>query len=247
MTLAVSPHPRALATAITAPPLVVVVVALAVVSLAPTIVVAQNAYPADPPADVKWPYATWAPASVEVIQAQFNTARRADPTVSVDLNIEYTQAAWDALSDNQKGLYLSNKERVDRGIPPYAVVAKEVSDVAVDYATYLTDVEKSLKHSTTSAKWTGSGRASAACCGPWERLDAALGDNKEFFQFSENLAWASPATADRFPEPVAVSIYNWIYDDSGSNWGHRHFSLGKLTNDNAGDAGSEGLAGFGVS
>ena len=49
----------------------------------------------------------------------------------------------------------------------------------------------------------------------------------------------------RMNEPEAFAIYNWIYDDSGSNWGHRHFNLAALSN-NAGSRESEGLLGFGV-
>ena len=206
---------------------------------------ASGDYPADPPGDVTWPWSDWAPAGIETIMEKFNAARAQDPTISVDLVIEYTQDEWDSLSDNQKGLYLSNKERVDRGIAPYAAVARQVSDVAQDYATYLLEVEETLAHETTDAKWTGSGRDASFCCDPYDRLAAALGDEKEFFEFSENLAWASAGTASTFPEPVAYSVYAWIYDDSGSSWGHRHFSLAEL-NDNAGEANLEGLAGFGV-
>jgi len=134
---------------------------------------------------------------------------------------------------------------VDRGIAPYAAVARQVSDVAQDYATYLLEVEESLTHVATEAKWTGSGRDASKCCSPSERLGAALGDEKEFFAYSENLAWTSAGEVSTFPEPVAYSVYAWIYDDSGSSWGHRHFSLAEL-NDNAGEANVEGLAGFGV-
>ena len=206
---------------------------------------ASGDYPADPPGDVTWPWSDWAPAGIETIMEKFNAARAQDPTISVDLVIEYTQDEWDSLSDNQKGLYLSNKERVDRGIAPYAAVARQVSDVAQDYATYLLEVEESLAHVATEAKWTGSGRDASKCCSPSERLGAALGDEKEFFAYSENLAWTSAGAASTFPEPVAYSVYAWIYDDSGASWGHRHFSLAEL-NDNAGDANVEGLAGFGV-
>jgi hypothetical protein len=94
-------------------------------------------------------------------------------------------------------------------------------------------------------KWTGSGRDASECCSPSERLGAALGDEKEFFAYSENLAWTSAGEVSTFPEPVAYSVYAWIYDDSGSSWGHRHFSLAEL-NDNAGEANVEGLLGFGV-
>ena len=219
--------------------------ACAVASSANPVEAASGDYPADPPGDVSWPWSDWAPAGIETIMEKFNAARAQDPTISVDLVIEYTQDEWDNLSDNQKGLYLSNKERVDRGIAPYAAVARQVSDVAQDYATYLLEVEETLAHETTDAKWTGSGRDASFCCDPYDRLAAALGDEKEFFRFSENLAWASAGTASTFPEPVAYSVYAWIYDDSGSSWGHRHFSLAEL-NDNAGEANVEGLAGFGV-
>jgi hypothetical protein len=206
---------------------------------------ASGDYPADPPGDVPWHWSDWAPAGIDVIMEKFNAARAQDPTIEVDLVIEYTQDEWDNLSDNQKGLYLSNKERVDRGIAPYAAVARQVSDVAQDYATYLLEVEESLAHVATEAKWTGSGRDASKCCSPSERLGAALGDEKEFFAYSENLAWTSAGAASTFPEPVAYSVYAWIYDDSGASWGHRHFSLAEL-NDNAGEANVEGLAGFGV-
>ncbi len=206
---------------------------------------ASGDYPADPPGDVPWHWSDWAPAGIDVIMEKFNAARAQDPTIEVDLVIEYTQDEWDNLSDNQKGLYLSNKERVDRGIAPYAAVARQVSDVAQDYATYLLEVEESLTHVATEAKWTGSGRDASKCCSPSERLGAALGDEKEFFAYSENLAWTSAGEVSTFPEPVAYSVYAWIYDDSGSSWGHRHFSLAEL-NDNAGEANVEGLAGFGV-
>ena len=219
--------------------------ACAVASSANPVEAASGDYPADPPGDVPWHWSDWAPAGIDVIMEKFNAARAQDPTIEVDLVIEYTQDEWDNLSDNQKGLYLSNKERVDRGIAPYAAVARQVSDVAQDYATYLLEVEETLAHETTDAKWTGSGRDASFCCDPYDRLAAALGDEKEFFRFSENLAWASAGTASTFPEPVAYSVYAWIYDDSGSSWGHRHFSLAEL-NDNAGEANLEGLAGFGV-
>ena len=219
--------------------------AIAIAIAADPVDAASGDYPADPSGDVEWPWSDWAPAKIETIMEKFNAARAQDPTISVDLVIEYTQDEWDALSDNQKGLYLSNKERVDRGIAPYAAVAKQVSDVAQDYATYLYEVEQTLTHRPSEATWTGSGRDASSCCSPSNRLAAALGNEKEFFRFSENLAWTSAGDPSRFPEPVAYSVYAWIYDDAGSGWGHRHFSLAEL-NDNAGEANVEGLLGFGV-
>ena len=81
---------------------------------------ASGDYPADPSADVPWHYSEWAPGDIQTIMNKFNAARAQDPTISVDLVIEYTQDQWDALSDNEKGLYLSNKERIDGDIAPCA-------------------------------------------------------------------------------------------------------------------------------
>ena len=198
---------------------ILLAVLLAVVAHAPTPCAAADpasgTYPADPPADVKWPWKDWT-ATITTIEEKYNAARAADPTISKDLKIEYTQDQWDTLSPNQKALYLSNKERVDRGIKPYAAISKELKDVAEDFAKYLHDVEESIAHVVKKDEWTGSGRSAASCCGPGDRIGAkpGLGAGKEFFKFSENLAWQSAGDPARVNEPEAYSIYAWIYDDS---------------------------------
>jgi hypothetical protein len=47
-------------------------------------------------------------------------------------------------------------------------------------------------------------------------------------------------------EIIVDAVYDWIYNDSGSAWGHRDFALSKgLVNNNT-DQNSEGLIGIGI-
>jgi hypothetical protein len=207
---------------------------------------AAGDYPPDPSRDVEWPWSRWT-NDLATIEEMYNSGRAGDPTISVDLNIanDFTQEQWNDLSLNHKALYLSNRERIDRGILPYAAIVTNVVNIAQDYAEYLYEVGK-FTHSPDAGEWAGTGRDPTACCSPWTRFgaDPEISSGTEFFPFGENLAWQS-RTPDRMTVAVEFSIYSWIYDDSGSNWGHRHFSLAEMTNNN-GDATSEGLLGFGV-
>ena len=58
---------------------------------------------------------------------------------------------------------------------------------------------------------------------PWCRLNAnpAIGACHDFLNGAENLA-AFVASGTSIPLPVERSDYMWMYDDSGSSWGHRH-------------------------
>ena len=218
---------------------------VALVALSRGATAASGDYPADPTSDVAWSsYYDRAQSSVENIERQYTLARASDRTVrDPTLRIEYSQAEWDALSVNEKALYLSNKERVARGVKPFAAVAKEVADVAQDFADYLYE-EGEFAHNAVRSKWIASNRPDGSCCSPWDRLDgqAKLNERTEFFRYAENLAWTS---AQNLQNAVEFAIYNWIYADKNSGWGHRHFSLAEL-NDNAGESGAEGLLGFGV-
>ena len=60
-----------------------------------------------------------------MINEKFDAGRAADPTVRGGLDIPYTQTQWNALTDQEKGLWILNKERADRGIAPYTAVVQE--------------------------------------------------------------------------------------------------------------------------
>ena len=84
----------------------------------------------------------------------------------------------------------------------------------------------------------------------------------EFIARSENLAYfaaysSGSMDASSVPLPLERSIYNWIYDDAGSNWGHREAALlqdetlaqqgsGWGFSNNSGSASHEGFIGVHV-
>jgi uncharacterized protein YkwD len=179
------------------------------------------------PSDVNW---SANGSDVAAIATAFNTARAKDSTITQTL-VMPSQSVWDGMDNQAKALYLLNKERYDRGIKPYEGIDQNVVTVAQNYANLLYNT------GTFGHKEDGS---------PWDRLDKVnlIKNNKDFFGYAENL-YASASTASYTKNPIAKSIYNWIYDDASSSWGHRIFALARLK-DNSGDNGAEGLLGMGI-
>lgn len=219
-----------------------------------------NLFPLDPCADISW-QGGWAGVTIQDIANNFNVARSHDETVTgpdMDISARYTQDEWDALTIQEKGLWLLNSERDARGIKKFSAIVPELVTISEDFATYLSTTG-AIAHNVAIADWTASGR-DAACdvdgngeVSPYDRIkcDARLNANTQFWNFAENLGFTSANSADEMNEPIAWSIYSWIYDDSTSDWGHRHFCLASTVESNnaAGtpeSAQNEGLLGFGV-
>ncbi len=189
------------------------------------------AYPQDPTSDTAWPYNS--ESSVADIQNRFNTARtneNAQLGSSVPMLVMPSQSEWNAKNQNEKALWLINRERVDRGVAPLHGVEDNVTQVAQSYAQFLLDND-AFAHNA-------DGRS------PWDRLNSNsdIGACHDFLNVAENLAvlWGG------WTLPLERSIYMWMYDDSGSNWGHRHAILWFPYNDNSGPDGKEGFMGIGV-
>jgi uncharacterized protein YkwD len=180
------------------------------------------------PAPVSW---TAGSSSVGSIEIAFNIARAGDSTVTTLLKLP-RQETWDTMNDQEKALYLLNKERYDRGLKPFEGYTADVTGVAQNYAQLLYNT------GTFGHEEDGT---------PWERLDRVqvIADNRDFFTYAENLAVFAALNAYT-EEPIVRSVYNWIYDDAGSFWGHRKFCLAKNLNVNSGENGKEGLIGIGI-
>lgn len=212
-----------------------------------------NLYPLDPCADIEW-QGGWVDNTIEAIAANFNLARSQDSTVTgpdMDISAKFTQAEWDALDFQKKGLWLLNSEREARGIAKFSAIVPELVTISQDFAQYLADTG-TFGHNVAVADWTSSFR-DPACdvdgdgqVSPYDRIKCVpkLKDNTEFWAFAENLAMTSASSAAEMNEPMAWSIYSWIYDDSSSSWGHRHFCLSATAENNGADN-DEGLVGFG--
>jgi len=188
----------------------------------------SDSYPAS---DTPWPNNQYSPTVTE-IAAIFNTARAVDTTISVSLDMP-NQSTWDSMSDNEKALYLLNRERYDRGLKPFEGFHSDVVGVAQQYAQTLYDND-----------YFGHDYGGTT---PWTRLDTvtAIRDNRDFFQYGENLH-ANASSYMYHSEPVAMAIYQWIYADAGSSWGHRNFCLAKGLLENSGVNSAEGVIGFGI-
>jgi len=155
-----------------------------------------------------------------------------------------SQTEWDNMSESEKALYLINSERCARGIIVYEGIEPQVvSSPAQTYADYIsthrTEFEANPHHA--------DGRS------PWERLNQDTGvivnTNADFWGYAENIAYQAVASSTSYPatvyETTAKSVYGWMYEDKGSNYGHRHFLLAKGLMENSGDNNMEGVIGIG--
>jgi len=187
------------------------------------------AYPPDPLTDYDWPYSS--EDSVVAIQNRFNAARNNENTqlgTSIPNMTLPSEAVWDDMADGERALWLINRERMDRGIAPLDSTELNVTGVAQDYAQFLLDND-AFSHDA-------DGRT------PWERLMSNPAINACHDPFVvENLAvlWGG------WTLPVERAVYMWMYDDSGSSWGHRHNILWYPYNDNSGPLGKEAFLGIG--
>ena len=167
------------------------------------------------------------------IKAAFDNARRQEEsqrglpanTLGV-LNLP-SQADWDKMTDDAKGLLILNDERIDRvdigaNIQEhgFAGIESHIDNIAKNYGDLLHDTD------TTGHNQDGFG--------PVARIDQdadigvdALGsgsDCHEFLPRAENLAYFA-TTGSSIPLPLERAIYNWIYADANSGWGHREAVL----------------------
>ena len=189
-------------------------------------------YPSDPTSDIAWSGGT---SGVADIQSAFNNARNQENSqlgTSLPPMVLPNQTTWDSMTDNEKSLWLINQERVARGVMPLDNIKDNVTGVAQYYADYLLDNDA----------WghTEDGNS------PWDRLDnnPAIGACHDFLSVSENLA-VFVTSGNSIALPIERSIFMWLYDDSGSSWGHRHAILWYPYNDNSGQVGKEGFLGIG--
>ena len=190
-----------------------------------------SAYPADPLSNLEWSNGT---NGIIDIKIAFDAARQhqnSELGTSLPEITMPTQALWDSFSDGEKALWLINSERKDRSLMLLDGLEENVREVAQYYADYL----------LSNDAWGHyeDGRS------PWDRLsdNPAIGACHDFLEVAENLAVL--VSTGNIALPIERSIYMWMYDDAGSNWGHRHAILWYPYNDNSGIVGIEGFLGIG--
>jgi uncharacterized protein YkwD len=189
------------------------------------------------------------------LETTFNNARRAEETQlslsSNSLGNLSLPIDWTSLTDDEKVLFLMNAERtcragVDYGSGAVLGLPFEGVESLVDAAAQA-HADDQVANNTFSH--TGSDNST-----PFSRIDTAVGTScHSFMSYAENLAaFFTSGTANTFVAEHAV--YDWLYEDLSSAWGHRRaafiqdaddYSATGFTND-YGDASSEGFIGVGI-
>lgn len=190
-----------------------------------------SSYPADPTADIPWSCGF---SGRDSIACAFNNARATENIqlgTTLPMMTLPIQAEWNAMGEAEKALWLINQERCDRGIDPLEQIEANVTGVAQTYADYLLENDAWGHYE--------DGRS------PWDRLqdNPAIGACHDNLSVAENLAVFG--STGIIALPVERSVYRWLYDDAGSNWGHRHALLWYPYNDNNGLPEMEGFLGIG--
>ena len=197
----------------------------------PVIIKRTRLAPPNPTAEIPWMGGT---SGVADIEAAFNNARTFENMqlgISIPMMSLPSQAVWDTMSNGQKGLWLINRERIDRGVHPLHGIESNVTSVAQYYAQYLLD-NNAFSHNADGKT-------------PWQRLDTkdAIRLCHDSLPVAENLAifWTSGSSVSL---AVERAIYMWMYTD-GPSWGHRYAILYYPYNDNSGPLLKEGFLGIG--
>lgn len=225
--------------------------------------------PPNPTADIPWNAGDAAPDSVESVEIAFTQARRTEETQHTIAahtlgNLELpSQPEWDAMTPAAKALMITNAERTARhgvhypkhgkvmGLPLEAV-EPHLNELAQAYADYMV-AQDFWDHRPTASisapPFAGSD--------PFTRIKdhAVIGGCRQFLPYAENLYVTATSEANA-PAPktlIESAIYNWLYADEGSTWGHRVTMLiqdqtldgGSGFNNDRGSAASEGFMGIG--
>ena len=182
------------------------------------------------------------------IAAAYNNGRRQEEiqlglTANTlgELNLP-SQAGWDKMTDDAKGLWIINEERQDRagmqidvlGLP-LAGIESHMDNISKNYGDLLHNADTTGHYQPSGNNNTDS---------PFIRInnDADIGGNcHEFIARGENLAYFA-TSGNSIPLPLERAIYGFIYDDASSNWGHREAAL--LQDDDLNHVGNNPQYGF---
>lgn len=197
---------------------------------------------------------SWSPISSPEIN--FNNARRQEETArglpanSLG-NMAVPPGGWASLTDAQVALYIHNSERSDRGCPQIFGVESHLNSIATAHTTWQISNDV-FTHTGDPSYGTSS---SYLICPSGTQSGSSMDDRIDYSGSGVNNCWETLAenlsivasgssTSSSFNNMVAKAIFNWIYKDSGSAWGHREAVFLDFT-DNYGNSGNEGFIGVG--
>lgn len=176
--------------------------------VAPSIARAQSCSTADPPADIDPSTLDW--SSDQAIQTNFTNARLAE-----DCSTPMTlPTGFDSMSPQQQTLWLFNSEREVRGLSDLQLDSTLISQIALNHSMEMAQYgyfeHPSPINQVGTFPWEPGGRLTV---NPALAPASGLGENI--------VSYADFPQAE--PESVFVpkGVFWYMYDDSGSAWGHR--------------------------
>lgn len=144
------------------------------------------------------------------------------------------------MSDDAKALFLLNAERTARagmasgviGLP-FGGVEASIDNIAKTYGDLLHDNDATGHFYGGTTPFTRISNHPVIGTIPPSSAPTAFGTQPachEFINRAENLAYfmassTAPIGEASVPMPVERAIYNWIYADASSSWGHREAAL----------------------
>lgn len=158
---------------------------------------------------------------------------------------------WNNMSDDEIALYIHNSERFARGFLPFYGIETHLDAISQAHSDWQLNNDV-FSHGGNPASGTSSSYTICSNCStpitgssPFNRMNQSAPLNGQWESEAENLA-SSATSGTSIVDFVASSIYRFLYQDSGSAWGHR-FNVLANYNNNWGDSSSEGFIGVGVS
>jgi len=208
-------------------------------------------------------------STVTHIQNAFNNGRRVEEgqwgltANALGSLIMPAQDIWDAMTDSEKALLLTNAERTARdGITypnhgqvtgvPFEGVESHLEKLAQDYVNYMVTHnfwDHGVPTSVTAPPFAGSSSFNRISGHPviGDGAGTNEGDCRQFVNAAENLSvFASSSSTNPIPMVVERSVYLWLYDDAGSAWGHRRPMLLDEFNNDRGSNNHEGFMAIAV-
>lgn len=186
-------------------------------------------------------------ANKTAIENAFNNARRMEESASQKnltvnaLGFLSLPSNFTSLSEDVQAFILLNAERTCRaGVSYSGVIASGLPLEAIENT--IDGVSQAhMDWMIANNVWSHTG---AGGLSPFQRINNAVGTScRESISYGENLA-AFGSSSSVPPMLVAQSMYNWIYVDAGSAWGHRRACLYQGFNNNRNSASSEGYFGW---
>jgi uncharacterized protein YkwD len=165
----------------------------------------------------------------------FENARSKDPTVRTDKKKIIVPQNFLSLTKINQIQWILNSEREARGLIVNYPNTPRLNTISQSYAKLISDTGQ-FSHNINGTS-------------PWTRMDSdtVLKSCKESsYLYGESIfkGWSNSPTSTIMWH--LYSIYGFIYDDAGSNWGHRKHLLSNFNNNHRLPDNKEGLLGIGL-